>query len=363
MSKRLLIIVLLGVLAIAGALAFWKWTADPEPQALAPAQGGRPRLTVIRPARTLVGHDDGVHRVAFSPDGSLLLTASHDGTARLWRVANGEEVQRLEAHEGAVQDACFSPDGRRVATCGFEGRVMAWDVQDGSLLAMMSGGGGTAAWRVVFLPDGSILSSHSDGVLRRWDVEREAMTGALRGHRRSVRALALSRDGRRAVSGGDDGQLIMWDLESGRSVWQAEWSQAPGGGSGSPAAVWDLCFSPDDAIVYGAALGRTGQAWEAATGRHARTLGGAGNARTVAALPGGKRLLVGGDESAGLYDAQSTRLESPLLPDDRMIHSVAVSPDGRWAAMGRGGVNTQQFGWIRATDATVPIWELPPAQP
>jgi WD40 repeat protein len=146
-------------------------------------------------------------------------------------------------------------------------------------------------------------------------------------------------------------------------VWQATWSQAPGNNTGGPAVVWDLCFSPDDAVVYGAALGRTGQAWDAATGRHLRTLGGVGSARAVAALPGGKRLLVGGDESAGLYDAQSTRLESPLWPDDRFIHSVAVSPDGRWAAMGRGGVNTQQFGWIRATDATVPLWELPPAQP
>jgi WD40 repeat protein len=358
MSKRLLVVVAFGLIAVAAAVAFMRWNARPGPETLVPPRADRPRVTLIRATRMLVGHDDGVHRVAFSPDSSLLLTASHDGTARLWRVGSGEQVHQFVAHDSAVQDACFSPDGGRVATCGFDGKVMVWDAQSGDLLAIMDGGGGTAAWRVVFLPDGSVLSSHSDGLLRRWDVQREVLSGSLRGHRGSIRALALSRDGRRAVSGGDDGQLIMWDIGSGRSEWQATWGQAPGGGAATGAVVWDLCFSPDDAVVYGAALGRTGQAWDAATGRHLRTLGGPGNARAMAAVPGGERLLVGGDESAGLYDAQTTRLESPLWPDDRMIHSIAVSPDGRWAAMGRGGVNTQQFGWIRATDATVPVWEL-----
>jgi WD40 repeat protein len=359
MSKRLLIILVLGAVAIAGAAAFWKWGAGPEPETPAPPPDGRPKVTVIRPARMLVGHDDGVERVAFSPDGELLLTASHDGTARLWRVAVGEEVHRLEAHDGAVDDACFSPDGRRVATAGFDGKVIVWDARGGEIVALMGLRSGVAAWRVAILPDGSVISTHSDGVLRRWDVDREAMSGTLRGHRRSVRALAVSRDGRRAVTGDDDGTVVMWDLQSGRSLWQATWNMAPGGGSGQ-AVILDLCLSPDDTLVYGAALGRTGQAWDAATGSHVRTLGGPGTARALAAVAGGQKLLVAGDESVGLYDASSTRLESPLLPDDRFLHSVAASPDGRWGAAGRGGVNTQHFGWMRATDATVPIWDLTP---
>ena len=358
MSRRLLVIVIVGVVAVAAAGAFMKWGAAPEEASVRPPRGATQPSNVLRAARTLVGHDDGVHGVAFSPDGSLLLTASQDGTARLWRVSSGEEVHKLVAHDGAVQGASFSPDGRRVATCGFEGKVMVWDAQGGDLLAVMDVGGTAAAWRVAFLPDGSVLSAHSDGVLRRWDVGREALSGALRGHRGSVRALAVSRDGRRAVSGADDGELIMWDLESGRSLWQATWNTAPGGGSGAPAIVTDLCLSPDDAVVYGAALARTGQAWDAATGQHVRTLGGPGNARAVAALPDGRRLLVAGEEAAGLYDTESARPESPLWPEDRTIHSVAVSPDGHWGAAGRGGYNSKQFGWMRATDATVPIWEF-----
>src|SRR5687767_8281964 len=109
MSRRLVVIILAGVVAIAAAAVFMSFRDSgltvrelPVPRGDgAPGGGGRRANPTVQPARLLVGHDDGVHRVAFSPDGKLLLTASHDGSARLWKVENGEEVRRLVAHEGA----------------------------------------------------------------------------------------------------------------------------------------------------------------------------------------------------------------------------------------------------------------------
>lgn len=45
----------------------------------------------------LKGHFSGVSSVAFSPDGSGLVTGSRDGTIRLWDAATGEEVRKMEA--------------------------------------------------------------------------------------------------------------------------------------------------------------------------------------------------------------------------------------------------------------------------
>ena len=75
-----------------------------------------------------VGPEDGVQltplEVALSPDGSRLLTAGADGTARLWDVSTGAELRSVEAsgqgHSKQLHAASFSPDGQWIAYIGRE---------------------------------------------------------------------------------------------------------------------------------------------------------------------------------------------------------------------------------------------------
>ena len=53
---------------------------------------------------------------AFSPDGSRIVTASNDKTARVWDAATGIAIAVLSGHEGPVWSAAFSPDGSRIVT-------------------------------------------------------------------------------------------------------------------------------------------------------------------------------------------------------------------------------------------------------
>src|SRR6266542_2226634 len=74
--------------------------------------------------KTLHGHTGHVYRPAFSPDGKLVVTASADGTARIWDVASGRSLHTLSGHTGdglfrEVRDVlgvAFSPDGKLVVT-------------------------------------------------------------------------------------------------------------------------------------------------------------------------------------------------------------------------------------------------------
>jgi WD40 repeat protein/3',5'-cyclic AMP phosphodiesterase CpdA len=102
---------------------------------------------------SLVGHNDTILGIAFSPDGDRLATASADGTARLWSVPNGEQVLTLTGGSGQVHGIAFAPDGAFVVTCADDGTARLWSVPDGEPLAtfMPLRDGGAA----VLLPDGS----------------------------------------------------------------------------------------------------------------------------------------------------------------------------------------------------------------
>lgn len=115
---------------------------------------------------------------AFSPDGSVLATAN--GWLRLWRVADGAELRRLEGHGFEVEDVAFSPDGARLVSAGgYEGTVRVWRVADGALLRTVEVPGGRATpGRVTgaaFLADGATLVSRQDGwgrgQIRLWSPE------------------------------------------------------------------------------------------------------------------------------------------------------------------------------------------------
>jgi WD40 repeat protein len=110
------------------------------------------RVVVLR------GHRDRVLSVAFSPDGSLLATASKDHDARIWDAATGESLFRL-AHSSKVRDVAFSPDGRWVVTAS--GRAAIWDTRDGGLVTRLQGHDGPVG-AAAFDPTGRFVVTGGD---------------------------------------------------------------------------------------------------------------------------------------------------------------------------------------------------------
>jgi WD40 repeat protein len=105
----------------------------------------------------------------FSPDETLLVTSSLDGTVRLWDVATGEQVHEFEVGEGVIY-ADFSPDGQLITASDTVGFAYIWDVATKSLLRRLTGHTATI-WTALFSPDGTqIVTSGWDGTARIWDV-------------------------------------------------------------------------------------------------------------------------------------------------------------------------------------------------
>jgi WD40 repeat protein len=86
---------------------------------------------------TLNGHDDSVRGVAFNHDGTLVATASDDGTVRVWDPVSGDEIVAFTGHDDSVVGVAFNHDGTRVATASDDGTAKVWDTATGGSCALI----------------------------------------------------------------------------------------------------------------------------------------------------------------------------------------------------------------------------------
>lgn len=122
----------------------------------------------LRERKPLRGHDRGVSSAYFSPDGTLVLTASEDGTARIWEPQTGREQAILSGHLGIVSTAVFSPDTSQVLTASFDKTARIWDTRTRRELFVLKGHE-TIVGRAAFSPDGSKLLTAAGRTVRRAD--------------------------------------------------------------------------------------------------------------------------------------------------------------------------------------------------
>jgi WD40 repeat protein len=75
----------------------------------------------------MTGHDSGVNSVAFSHDGSRIVSGSWDTTLRLWDAKTGQPIGApLTGHDSGVHSVGFSLDGARIVSASEDGTLRQW---------------------------------------------------------------------------------------------------------------------------------------------------------------------------------------------------------------------------------------------
>jgi WD40 repeat protein/serine/threonine protein kinase len=199
------------------------FTVSPDERWCAHSSGPGGKAIRVRDARTgnelrtVTGLDEGVHALAFSPDGSRLLGADTGGLLKTWDVATGRAVAATRLDGTYINHVGFSPDGRRLAVVGNRSRLLTGDVR--------------------------VLDA---------DTLREVRS--LQGHTLNVTESAFSPDGRRLATCGSDRTVRLWDLDVGQEVLKL------GGYAG---VILSARFVADGRRLVTAAMDRTVRVWDA----------------------------------------------------------------------------------------------------
>jgi len=246
-----------------------------------------------------VGHSDRVHAAAFLPDGQHVVSGSWDRTVRIWDINSGKEIKRLHGHHGPVERLAVLPDGNRVASASWDKTVIIWNVERGEKLSTLNLD--QPVYSVAALPDGQhLLCGCRDGSLQLWNVDDASRVRDFEGHIDQVKALAVSPDGRRALSaGGPDGSFRLWDLEKAEEIRKYS---CIGGWANS------VAFSPDGHL---AALGSgVMEVWDLDADRLLRTCRGDFAFAGAAFVPDGQQIV-----SACWGDPQHSSVRLWELPE------------------------------------------------
>lgn len=168
---------------------------------------------------SLEGNGSPLSRIQFSPDGSLIATASEepDLTAqlRVFDANSGSEIWRQTIQQTRVWGLAFDPKGERIVTAGGQGVIKIWETSTGEELIDIPDYTASAG-NAIFSPNGSRLAIVGGDGLQIWDIEAKEKVLNLQIHSGWIWAVSFTSDGSQLATASTDGttRVIYMDIEN-----------------------------------------------------------------------------------------------------------------------------------------------------
>ncbi len=323
-----------------------RYTLQAE-QALRDALGQLQTLNVLR------GDTAPVKFATFSPDGSQILTASQDGSARVWSARSGASVRVLMTPDVSLTKATFSPDGSEILTASDLGTARIYSARSGAQLAEFHAGSSELT-DAEFSPDATkIVTASADGTARIWDVHGGPPLLVVNPHAGIVETAAFSPDGSRVLTAQASGPALVWGARTGARLLAIK---APGAFHNIDGAVW----SPD-ARRIATALNVGAAVWDARTGALIAVVEGPFvSVERVAFSPDGSRLVTTGDSHVQIWSAANGEPLADLTGAVGTPTSAQYSPDG--SRIVTAGEDPTARIWNARFGSTVSVFAQPVPQ-
>lgn len=308
-------------------LKSWKREAESRAAEQIAAVGVGP--AVVELEKVLSGHTNYVWDVVVTPDSRRAVSASNDGTLRVWDLVSGLKLHTLEGHTSWVCSAAVSSDGTKVAAGAADGAVLIWRLGSGELtarlpehaddakvawlsddrLAVGDSSGMVRIWRnmegvwtvdrahhphaepilkVLTLRGGEIGTASADNTAKIWDVESGEVRLVLDGHSGDVNSVAVDQASTFAVTGSTDHSLAIWNLQDGACTSRL---------AGHRDTVWRVAVAPGDKMIASGSGDNTVRLWSSESGACLKELPHDECVAAIAFSPDGRQLIVGCDDN------------------------------------------------------------------
>ena len=282
---------------------------------------------------TRLRHGDRVNALTYSPDGSKLLSASRDGTVRVWSVGNGRELIVYRGHEAEpvketptdkekyninrIPGVAVSADGDTVASCGGKD-IQLWSMATGKQIAVLKAHKAEVL-SVAFSkskPD-LLVSGGADKKFIVWDTKAKKPTYTSDDMEDIVFAVGLSPNDKYVAAGDKSGAMVVFEL--------GKWDRPGYGGRGTDSGSLNaLSYAQDGVHIF---------------------LGGGDKLASMLIGPGGPEAQVG---------SKLKKFEPPGKKD--VLTGLAVSADGKLLVT-LNGSERMAIAWDIETGKSIRVFQ------
>ena len=279
--------------------------------------------------RTITSQGESANNIsalAFSPDGKILASGTGFSASpiRLWDVATGKEIGRLEGHGSWVSSLMFWPDGKKLASSSGDQTIRIWDVASRKCLDVLRGHR-QEVWRLALLPDGkTLVSGAKDGTVCFWD------TSVTHPHQFSITMPAHDIANWHFASDGHS--ILILDGEGHVTRWGGEDFQQPARLFKLRAPIdrmFSTCFSRDGQFLAVSWTNGILQVWDTSQKvLLCQSTNAYGPVDPLAVLAGGKKLISWSGNMLQKFDLTAgDEIKSWKMPE--YFNAFALTPDER----------------------------------
>lgn len=293
------------------------------------------------------GHKEAIQAIAITSDGRCCVSASDDGTLRVWDLVLGDCIHILEGLKSLVRTVAITPDGKYCVGGSGEGVLRIWDIQTGKCLHVLEDHKDSAPYyfkyidAIAITPDGNqCVSACADTTLRIWDIQSGKCLHVLEGHTEDVYTVVIAPDGERCVSGSQDETLRIWDMRSGECLHILK-------GHKSYISIRGVAITSDGNYCVSASADTTLRIWDMQSEECLHILEGhKKDVSAVSITPDGNYCVSASwDNTLRIWDMYTGECRKILEGHEWKSDAVSITPDGNYCVSA-------------SSDNTLRVWDM-----